>query len=353
MFMRSSSGGGNEAADSSAEIPSFTERFGILDHLVAVLRAAGEPNRLRILSLCAEGDLSVSELTRILGQSQPGVSRHLRLLCEAGLLERYQEGSWAFFHLPTGGQEADIARFLVARVDGDDPLIVRDRRRLGEIKQERAARSETYFRENAARWDQIRALHVDDAEVESVLRALVADQPIDTLLDIGTGTGRMLRVLGDRAREAIGIDRSRDMLAIARANLSDAVHGNCSVRQGDMYDLPFDAPDFDMIVLHMVLHFADRPQDVIGEAARVLRPGGCFAVVDFAPHDLEALRDEHAHHRLGFRSEEIAAWAGQHGLTATDVRTLPGDRLTVNIWMLRKDADIRALDIARRAQEIA
>ncbi|MBO6782334.1 MAG: ArsR family transcriptional regulator [Alphaproteobacteria bacterium] len=323
-----------------------------MDDLVAVLRAAGEPNRLRILALCSDGDLSVSELTRILGQSQPGVSRHLRLLCEAGLLERHQEGSWAFFHLPATGPCADIARFLVARVDENDAMIARDRRRLAEIKQERAARSEAYFRQNAAQWDRIRALHVDEVEVEAAVRDLVGTASVEALLDVGTGTGRMLHVLADSAQVAIGVDRSRDMLAVARANLSDARFGNCSVRQGDMYDLPFDAPAFDLVVLHMVLHFADRPRDAIGEAARVTRPGGHVLVVDFAPHDMEALRDEHAHRRLGFRSEEIETWSQVHGLTVDATRSLPGERLTVTIWKLRRDADVRDLAVTAPAREI-
>ncbi len=324
-----------------------------MDQLVAILRAAGEPNRLRILALCAAGDLSVSELTHILNQSQPGVSRHLRLLCEAGLLERHQEGSRAFFHLPRTGDGADIARLVVGRLDESEGLIARDKRRLEDIKRDRAARSEAYFRENAAQWDRIRALHVDEREVEAAVRDLVGRERIESLLDIGTGTGRMLQVLGDQVREAIGVDQSRDMLAVARTNLSQARYDNCSVRQGDMYELPFDGAAFDLVVLHMVLHFADHPRDVVGEAARVLKPGGHFLVVDFAPHDMEALRDEHAHRRLGFRGQEIEVWSREHGLTIADTRALPGDRLTVNIWMLRKDADVRTLDTAQRAQEIA
>ena len=178
-----------------------------MDQLITVLRAAGEPNRLRILALCAAGDLTVSEITRILGQSQPGVSRHLKLLCDAGLLERYQEGSWAFFHLPTGGENARIARFLVDQIEDDDTYVSRDRSRFADIRQERAMRSDQYFRENAARWDRVRALHVDEAEVEQTLLNMLGTTLVEALLDIGTGTGRMLQVLSSRAREAIGVDQ--------------------------------------------------------------------------------------------------------------------------------------------------
>lgn len=317
-------------------------REWIMDQLVEILRAAGEPNRMRILALCASGDLSVSELTCILGQSQPGVSRHLRLLSQAGLLERYQEGSRAFFHVPRAGETADMVRFLVARVDRDDPVAARDRRHLEDIRRERVERAQAYFRENAGDWDRIRALHVDEAEVESALRDAAGPERIDSMLDIGTGTGRMLQVLAANARDAIGVDFSRDMLSMARTNLSNDRHRNCSVRQGDMYELPFADGSFDLAVLHMVLHFAERPGDVIGEAARVLRHGGRFLVADFAPHELESLRDEHAHRRLGFRDEEIGHWARDCGLTVTETHALPGEQLTVRIWKLEKTPSVRA-----------
>jgi len=319
-----------------------------MDQVLAILRAAGEPNRLRILALCAQGDLTVSELTRILGQSQPGISRHLKLLCDAGLLERLQEGSWAFFHLATGTPTADIMRSLIDEVDDADGLIARDRQRLDEIKVARARLAEAYFREAAGSWDQIRALHVDEGVVEAAIRELLAGDDHDTLLDIGTGTGRMLQLLNDRVREAVGVDQSRDMLAVARTNLSAARYRNCNVRQADMYQLPFADGSFDLVILHMVLHFADEPGDAIREAARVLKPGGAFIVVDFAPHGMEELRDHHAHRRLGFRTEEVGRWASDQGLQTIDVRTLPGSSLNVTIWKTRRPADVQSFETDTR-----
>lgn len=324
-----------------------------MDQVLAILRAAGEPNRLRILALCAQGDLTVSELTRILGQSQPSISRHLKLLCDAGLLERLQEGSWAFFHLASGTPTADILRSLVDEIDDADGLVARDRQRLGEIKDARASRAEAYFRQAAGSWDQIRALHVDEAVVEAAIQDLLVDETHDSLLDIGTGTGRMLQLLGNRVREAVGVDQSRDMLAVARTNLSEPQHRNCNVRQADMYQLPFNDRSFDLVILHMVLHFADEPGDAIREAARVLRPGGTFLVADFAPHTMEELRDDHAHRRLGFRTEEVGRWAADQDLETTDVRTLPGSSLNVTIWKTRRPADVQALDTRASAKEHA
>ncbi|MCY4260734.1 MAG: metalloregulator ArsR/SmtB family transcription factor [Rhodobacteraceae bacterium] len=308
-----------------------------MDNLASVLRTAGETNRLRLLALCAQGDLSVSELTRILGMSQPGVSRHLRMLCDVGLLERHQEGSWAFFHVPVAGHHAEMARFLIHCLDEHDPLISRDRQRLDEIRHERATRAEMYFRKNAPRWDEIRALHVEEDQVEAAIRECANRLTIRDLLDVGTGTGRMLQLLADRSHHAIGIDRSQDMLAAARVNLAKPGFSHCSVRRGDMYTLPFASPGFDLATLNMVLHFADRPQDVLGEVARVLHPGGHLLIVDFAPHAMTELIEDHAHLRPGFRTSDIEGWGQRHNLVMIAVRRLPGTPLTVMLWMLQKD----------------
>ena len=303
-----------------------------MDDLLAILKAAAEPTRLRLLALCAHGELTVSELTHILGQSQPRVSRHLKLLCDAGLLDRFREGTFAFYRLAEKGPSAELARVLVDAIPGDDPTLALDLERLEAIKRARSEAASSYFRENAGRWHEIRSLHVPEREVEEALVRLLPDGDLGDLLDVGTGTGRMLEVLGPRARRAVGVDQSREMLAIARANLEAAGLRHCHVRQADMYQLPFPSGSFDAAVIHQVLHFAEDPADVLGEAARVLRPGGRLLVVDFAPHGLEALRSEHAHRRLGFADDEITLWCRQAGLDCRDVVHLPGDPLTVSIW---------------------
>ena len=303
-----------------------------MDELLAALRAVAEPSRLRLLILCARGELTVSELAQILGQSQPRVSRHLKLLCEAGLLDRFREGSWVFYRLSAGSAANALARHLVAVCGESDDTVALDLQRLAAIKRQRAELAAAYFRENAAQWDRIRSLYVDEREVEAALLEIIAAEAPRDLLDIGTGTGRMLEVLGPRAVHALGIDQSREMLAVARVNLERAGLGNGIVRLGDMYQLPLADAGFDAVVIHQVLHYADRPAAAIAEAARVLRPGGVLVLVDFAPHALEFLREEQAHRRLGFSDAEIADWCGAAGLEPGPPRHLPGDPLTVTIW---------------------
>lgn len=305
-----------------------------LDTVLEGLRAAAEPTRLRLLALCAEGELTVSELVQILGQSQPRVSRHLKLLCDAGLLARLPEGSWVFYRLAEGGGRANgLVRQIADLIPHGDVQLERDRERLAAVRAARAARAAAYFRANAEDWDRIRALHVDDGEVEKRLLALLPPQAIaGELLDIGTGTGHVLEVYGKRGVKGVGVDLSLDMLRVARANLAKAGLADAHVRQADMYRLPFEAGAFAAIVFHQVLHFADDPAAAIAEAARVLAPGGRLIAVDFAPHALDELRARHNHRRLGFADSEMRAWLGAAGLAPAAPLALPGKQLTVCLW---------------------
>jgi ArsR family transcriptional regulator len=322
-----------------------------MDRLLAGLRAAAEPTRLRILALLAEGELSVSEIVQVLGQSQPRVSRHLKLLADGGLIERLPEGQWVFYRLaeaPPSEREAGIGRLLAALVPGGDARIALDAARLAAVKAARAEAAASYFAANAKSWDKIRALYVDDREVEAALLRLVEGERIESLLDVGTGTGRVLECLAGRIARGVGVDSSRDMLAVARARLAAAGHSHCHVRQADMYALPMLDGTFDAVTLHLVLHYADRPAAAIAEAARVLKPGGRLIVVDFAPHNVESLREQHAHRRLGFADSEIAEWFAASGLAAPRAVSLKGDPLTVKLWAAERRAPSRRAVRRRR-----
>jgi SAM-dependent methyltransferase len=310
-----------------------------MNALLTALRAAAEPTRLRLLALCARTELTVTELTQVLGQSQPRVSRHLKLMCEAGLLNRFREGTWAFYRLSDQGEEGKLARALVALVPADDAGLARDFERLESVKANRAAAAAAYFRANAARWREIRSLYVPEADVEAALLRCLGGEPIGDFLDVGTGTGRILELLGHQIERGIGVDLSHEMLGIARANLERDGLRHCQVRHADMYRLPLSESSIDAITFHQVLHFADEPAAAIAEAARVLRPGGRIVVVDFAPHAEESLREDHAHRRLGFSDEEVADWFAAAGLKAEPPVRLAGNPLTVVLWPARRSGN--------------
>jgi ArsR family transcriptional regulator len=310
-----------------------------MELLLQGLRAAAEPTRLRLLALCAHAELTVTELTQILGQSQPRVSRHLKLLCDAGLLERHREGTWAYYRLADTSECAHLARTLVDLVPVCDDALTRDLGRLDAIKQTRAAAAADYFRANAERWDEIRSLYVPEGEVEAALLKVIGEDPIEDFLDIGTGTGRILEVFAPRIRRGTGIDFSHEMLQIARARLEEAGHRHCQVRHGDMYNLQLPASEFDVVVLHQVLHYAEEPASVIAEAAQTLRPGGRLLLVDFAVHDQEFLRGEHQHRWLGFEHAQIDEWCAQAHLNPKQAVELAGGRLTVVIWQAEREGD--------------
>ena len=312
-----------------------------MDRLVSMLRAAGDHTRLRLLLLLRQAELTVSELVEIIGQSQPRVSRHLKLLGEAGLLERFKEGSWVFYRAADRGIGAELGAAIAALADPGAQDA--DRARLSHIRAARASVAAAYFKANAAEWERIRALHAPEKDVEAAIVKQLGAAPIANLLEAGTGTGRMLELLKDVAERAVGIDVSPDMLAIARDRLLREDIHNAQVRLGDVYRLPFPsgAPGagFDAVLFHQVLHYLDDPGAAVTEAARVMAPGGRLLIADFAAHELEFLRTEFAHRRLGFSDREVEGWFSAAGLAPTQRQTIaPGraDKLTVKLWLAAK-----------------
>ena len=301
---------------------------------LAIFDALGDATRLRIVQLLRAMELSVGELAQVLGQSQPRVSRHVKILVDAGLAERRKEGSWVFVALGAGEVTAPVAAALDAWTGGRDHWAVADAARLAAVRADRAASAAAWFEAHAGEWDAIRSLHVADSEVEAAIAEVLGDQPLGTLIDIGTGTGRMLELFGGRAQAALGIDRSSEMLRLARAKLAGAA--NTELRQADLYALPMADGAADVAILHHVLHFAQQPGAAIAEAARVLGAGGRLLIADFAAHEREELREREGHVRLGFADEQVAAWCEAAGLMTARVETLGGGELTVKLWLARK-----------------
>lgn len=305
------------------------------DHVVSALRAAGEQTRLRVLALLTEGELAVGELAQALGQSQPRVSRHMKLLTEAGLVERSPEGAWVFYRLPRARTtERRWAEATLAMLDPNDPVLAADAERLGEIRTARDSAATAYFERNAADWDRVRALHLPEADIDSAILAAAGEDAFDLMIDVGVGQGRMIQLFAERVARAEGFDTSRQMLALARASLDD-LKTRAAVRYGDIYAPPFDAGSADLVTIHQVLHFLADPARAIDRAARLLKSGGRLVIVDFAPHTLEFLREQHAHRRLGFAQDEIAEWcaaAGVQNLETTTLAPTTPDALTVKIW---------------------
>ena len=310
----------------------------MMENLLSALRAAGEPTRLRILAILALGELTVSELTQVLLQSQPRISRHLKLLADAGLIVRYPEGSWVFYRLNESARLGDLLAEIIASLPQGDHELQRDRERLAEVRAERAARAQAYFAANAAQWDSLRANHIPETAIEERMGELIGGRDIDLLVDLGTGTGRMLEIFGTRASRAVGFDISPDMLTIARAKLDELAAENCQVRQGDCANVPLEDNVADIVILHQVLHFLDDPQRAVNEAARITRPGGCVLIADFGPHEMEDLRNEHAHRRLGFADDEMNHMLRAAGLFAAagDTLTAQNTPLTVAMWQAEK-----------------
>lgn len=308
-----------------------------MDTILAMLRAAGDPTRLRLLLTLREAELTVSELTQILGQSQPRVSRHLKLLCDAGLIQRFKEGSWVFYRAADRGEGAELGAVLGAFAEHHKEAREADRRKLAQVRDARAAQAAAFFKANASDWERIRSLHAPEKDVEEALVELLTEGPLESVLDAGTGTGRMLELLSSHIRRGVGVDVSPEMLAIARDRLARADAKNCQVRLADIFRLPFGASgEFDAVLFHQVLHYLDDPAAAVSDAVRVLKPGGRIVVVDFAPHELEFLRDELAHRRLGFTDREVRGWFETAGLRETAVRAIAphsgAQKLVVKIW---------------------
>ncbi|MFM7028106.1 MAG: ArsR/SmtB family transcription factor [Chakrabartia sp.] len=309
-----------------------------MTQMLDIFRALADPTRLRIVQLLRTMELSVGELAQVLAQSQPRVSRHVKILCDAGVADRRKEGSWVFICPGPRAATEPLFGAIDAWIDafGEDHWHIADAARLAAVRADRAAAAERYFAAHAEHWDSLRSLHVPEAEVEAAMARLLGNQSLGTFVDIGTGTGRMVEVFGPAAAHAIGIDRSPEMLRVARGKLTASGDDGWELRQGDIMALPVEDAAADTVTLHQVLHYLPAPEAAIGELARIVKPGGRLLIVDFAPHSHEELRAQDAHARLGFSDEQMSQWFASAGLKMEAVEQLAGRALTVKLWLGRR-----------------
>ncbi|HTW11658.1 MAG TPA: metalloregulator ArsR/SmtB family transcription factor [Solirubrobacteraceae bacterium] len=310
------------------------------EDLVGTLRAVAEPTRLRLVALLSHDELTVTEISRVIGQSQPRTSRHLRLLVDAGILERAPEGVYVYYRLADESSGGELARAVASLVPDGDETIAADLAALARVRRARIEAAAAYRSAHAQELAGLHNLYVGEAAVErALLDMLVGEGPIGRLLDIGTGTGRILELLAPHTEQSVGLDVDHEMLQLARATLGEAQLSQVAVRQGDVHRPPFEAGSFDVAVMHHVLHLLDEPGEALVDAARLLRPGGRLLVVDFAAHDLVQLRELYGHCRLGIDQAEMAGWAESAGLDLEGERSLapsnPDELLTVRLWLLR------------------
>ena len=302
------------------------------DQTVEALRAAGEPTRLRVLSLLAGEELSVMEMSRILDQSQPRVSRHLKLMTDAGLIERFPDGARVYYRLSHDAQARrliDTVLDILAEDAGEA-----DHRRLDEVRKDREEAAVSYFEQVAPQWDRLRSLYVSESAVEAALEKAVGPGPFERVVDLGTGSGRMLTLVGKKAKMSVGLDLSQTMLNIARTNVTKAGVEQVELRHGDIFATRLPAASADLVIVHQVLHYLSDPAAAVAEACRLVSPGGRLVIIDFAPHDFEHMREAHQHRRLGFADSEINGWLQDGGLSPSAPIALPHDAegLTVTIW---------------------
>lgn len=309
------------------------------EEVIEALRAAGEPTRLRILALLANEELAVMELSQILDQSQPRVSRHLKLLSDAGLIERFPDGAWVFYRVAADPAMRHFVDQVLDMIVSSDLGMQRDAERLDAVRGERSSDAQSYFERNAARWDEIRSLYVSEANVEAAILSAAGSGPFERMIDLGTGAGRMLALLGPKAKDAIGLDLSQQMLNVARLHVTEAGLQGVELRHGDIFATRLPDRSADLVVVHQVLHYLSDPASAVIEAGRLVAPGGRLLIIDFAPHALEFLREAHQHRRLGFSDDEMGRWMAEAGLLAPNLTTLPSassEGLTVKIWVAKR-----------------
>ena len=310
-----------------------------MERITTALKVMGHSERLRILALLSYGELTVSELVSILGLSQPRTTQYIKSLEEAGIIDRVKEGSWVFSRLNrTDHKLFELVSSILGKLPVDDAVLRADRRRLEDVRAERAKSADKFFAYVANDSGQLGDEYLPRQDIDLLVKELLGGDTYEFMIDLGTGTGRMLELLAGQIERGAGVDNSGDMLKVARHKLSLSDHGHLSLRLGDLTATPFSAGVADLVTLHQVLHYLDDPAQALREASRLLRSDGLLLVVDFAAHDYEEFRDKYAHRRLGFLDGDIEGWVASNGLALVDKRLISTDsgKPDVKLWLCKK-----------------
>lgn len=314
-----------------------------MEQFASALKALGHTDRLRILALLSHGELTVSELVQILNLSQPRVTQYIKSLEAAGILERLREGSWVFSRLKRGniGISALVATTL-SSLPQDDLTLSADQRRLQDIRSERSKLVEAFFADVANDRGQLGNEYLPQSDIEKALLEIAGETKFEYMVDLGTGTGRMLELFSARAKRGAGIDTNVEMLTVARHKLATVEYSHMSVQQGDLHMTPLGTGVADLVTIHQVLHYLDDPLEAVREASRLLMAGGTFLIVDFAAHQFEGFRDKYAHRRLGFSDAEIEAWLEAAHMSLSSVKNIGREDENlpaVKIWSAKRKID--------------
>ena len=291
--------------------------------MIDTFKALADPCRARLTAVLLSGEFTVQELTRIMGMGQSRVSRHLKILTEAGVLSVKRQGTWSYYR---AGEESTFfsgIRPAFERELSSLPERCRDLAAVSKVLEERRRRSQEFFDCHARQWDDLARTLLPVPEYRQRLLQLVPEGA--SVLEIGIGTGGLLTELTSRASRVIGVDHSPAMLEEARRRLNDRGIGGIELRLGEMSHLPLSDASVGCVVANMVLHHAADPPAVLAEIRRVLAPGGTLLLADLARHERESAREQLADQWLGFEDNELTEWLRRAGFTIINIDKVAAD----------------------------
>jgi len=301
--------------------------------IIKQFKALSDPTRLRLMNILDRFELNVNEIVSVVDMIQSGVSRHLRILLEAGLLLSRKEGSYIYYSADQAGAGRPVIKLACSRVQ-TDPLFSADLVRAEQCITLRQNRAKRFFKTVAPQWDRLKKEVLGDFDLNSLFETQIGDARV--VADLGCGTGEMLsRLLGRGPMALIGVDSSPEMLEQARIRLPE--RSDLELRLGELENLPMRDREVDAAVMSMVLYHIYEPEKSIHEVFRVLKPGGFFLLADFMSHNREEIREIIGGSWLGFKKTKIKEWLTASGLTLKRAEVYPVEKeLSIIFYLAQK-----------------